>query len=184
MSWLWAYVCEIPYQFTILRHPIFKICHVPMLYITLLSFIFLTIYLYITLLSYLSISLFYYITLLSFIFLTIYLYNTLLSFIFQTIYLYITLLSFIFLTIYLYITLRSFIFLTIYLYITLLSFIFLTIYLSVHKIHSYLWWPVENNKWILCCRKMLLNVQYLRFLMYKWLIKSLLYKILWINTII
>ena len=28
---------------------------------------------------------------------------------------------------------------------------------------------VENTKWILCCRKMVLNIQYLRFLMYKYI---------------
>ena len=37
---------------------------------------------------------------------------------------------------------------------------------SIHNIHLYLCWQVENTKWILCCRKMVFNVQYLRFLMY------------------
>ena len=37
---------------------------------------------------------------------------------------------------------------------------------SVHNIHLYLCYHVENAKWILNCRKIVLNVQYLRFLMY------------------
>ena len=37
---------------------------------------------------------------------------------------------------------------------------------SVYNIHLYLCWQVENTKCILCCRKMVLNVQKLRFLMY------------------
>ena len=38
---------------------------------------------------------------------------------------------------------------------------------SVHNIHLYFCSQVENTKWILCRRKMVLNVQYLRFLIYK-----------------
>ena len=38
----------------------------------------------------------------------------------------------------------------------------------VHNIHLYLWCQVENTKWILCCRKIVLNVQNLRFRMYKY----------------
>ena len=42
---------------------------------------------------------------------------------------------------------------------------------SAHNIHLYLCWQVDENiTGILCCRKMVLNVQYLRFLMYKYLI--------------
>ena len=37
---------------------------------------------------------------------------------------------------------------------------------SVHNAHLYLCWQVANNKWILYCRKMVLNAQQLRFLMY------------------
>ena len=53
-----------------------------------------------------------------------------------------------------------------YLYIRNQKFVFKTVFL-VHNIHLYLYWQVENTKWILCCQKMELNVQYLRFLMYK-----------------
>ena len=40
----------------------------------------------------------------------------------------------------------------------------------VHNIH--LCWQVENTKRILCCQKMVLNVQYLRFRMYKVVFKA------------
>ena len=48
---------------------------------------------------------------------------------------------------------------------------------SVHNIHLYLCWQVENTKWILCFRKIVLNVQYLRFLMYKINLMIMYYKI-------
>ena len=37
----------------------------------------------------------------------------------------------------------------------------------VHNFHLFLCWQAENTKWISCYRKMVLNVQNLRFLMYK-----------------
>ena len=38
---------------------------------------------------------------------------------------------------------------------------------SVHNIHLYLCWQVEDTKWILCYRKIGVESAYLRFLMYK-----------------
>jgi hypothetical protein len=38
---------------------------------------------------------------------------------------------------------------------------------SVHNIHLYLCWQVEDTKWILCYRKIGVKCAYLRFLMYK-----------------
>ena len=36
-----------------------------------------------------------------------------------------------------------------------------------HNINLYLWWQVENTKWILCSRKIGDKYEYLRFMMYK-----------------
>ena len=54
---------------------------------------------------------------------------------------------------------------------------------SVYNIYMYLCGQVENTKWVLCCRKIGVNVRvYLRFFMYKIIIfikiKSKVFKIL------
>ena len=38
----------------------------------------------------------------------------------------------------------------------------------VHKIHLYLCWQVDDTKWILCCLKLGVKCECLRFLMYKY----------------
>ena len=54
-----------------------------------------------------------------------------------------------------------------YLYIRNLENSRLEPFFSVHNIHLYLCWQVEDTKWILCCRKTDVKCAYLRFLMYK-----------------